>query len=77
MENKLNYATVFGTIDLLSEEHLEAILASMNDENAKYLAIQALNYAYNNNTYTLGEAEILAKIIRIFNRKQITEEVSK
>jgi hypothetical protein len=63
-ENK-NYGNLFGTIDLLSEEHLEAILTTMDKDHALFYLIESVKSAYSKNLYTIGETEVISKAIRV------------
>jgi len=66
MENKnKNYGNLFGTIDLLSEEHLEAILTTMDKDHALFYLIESVKSAYSKNLYTIGETEVISKAIRV------------
>ena len=38
-----NYGNLFGTIDLLSEEHLEIILSTMNNDTLYITLLRRLN----------------------------------
>lgn len=58
------YGNLFGSIELLSEEHLEAILASMDKDLANYYLIESVKSAYRKGVYTIGETEVIAKAIR-------------
>ena len=58
-----NYGNLFGTIDLLSEEHLEIIL-SMNNDHALYYLIEAIKSAHSKGVFTIGESEVISKSIR-------------
>jgi hypothetical protein len=63
-ENK-NYGNLFGTIVLLSEEHLEAILTTMDKDHALFYLIESVKSAYSKNLYTIGETEVISKSIRV------------
>lgn len=67
------YGRLFNTIPLLSEEHLNAILNSMDKEHAIYYLTQAVNYAYLNGVFALGESEVISKSIRILNAQDSKE----
>lgn len=62
------YGNLFGTIDLLSEEHLELILSTMDKEHALYYLIESVKSSYNRGSYTIGESEVISKSIRILSR---------
>jgi len=71
MENESQiYGNLFGDINLLSEEHLETILSSMNKEYSKYYLIQAVKAAYKRGAFTIGETEVISKAIRILSKEQ-------
>jgi hypothetical protein len=74
MENDKLFGKLFDSIPLNNEEHLEAILASMNKETATYFIVQAVKYAYHNGLYSIGEAEVISKAIRILSKNEKTEE---
>jgi len=59
-----NYGNLFGTIDLLSEEHLEIILSTMDEEHAIFYLIESVKYAHKKGCFTIGETEVLSKSIR-------------
>jgi hypothetical protein len=58
------YGNLFGTIDLLSEEHLELILSTMDNEHALYYLIESVKSAHRKGTFTIGESEVISKAIR-------------
>jgi len=58
------YGNLFGTIDLLSEEHLEIILTTMDNEHALYYIIESVKSAHRKNAFTIGETEVISKAIR-------------
>ncbi len=68
MESKELFGTLFKTVPLYSEEHLEMIIEAMDSEQANYLAVQALVHSFNSGIFTLGEAEIVSKIVRILSK---------
>ena len=72
---KQNYGTIFGDINLTSEEHLQAILDTLNRDSAQYFLIKSVLIAYQRGIYTLGESEIISKSIRVLSKppEQITE----
>ena len=59
-----NFGNLFGTIDLLSEEHLEIILSTMNNDHALYYLIEAIKSAHSKGVFTIGESEVISKSIR-------------
>jgi len=58
------YGNLFGTIDLLSEEHLELILSAMDNEHALYYLVESVKSAHRKGSFTIGETEIISKAIR-------------
>jgi hypothetical protein len=58
------YGNLFGTIDLLSEEHLELILSTMDNEHALYYLVESVKSAHRKGSFTIGETEIISKSIR-------------
>jgi hypothetical protein len=58
------YGNLFGTIDLLSEEHLEIILSTMDNEHALYYLVESVKSAHRKGSFTIGETEIISKAIR-------------
>jgi hypothetical protein len=63
-ENK-QFGSLFGTIPLISEEHLEAILSAMTKEESTYYLVEAIKAAYNRGAFTIGEVEVISKAIRL------------
>jgi predicted peroxiredoxin len=63
-QENTNYGNLFGTIDLLNEEHVEAILATMDNDHAIFYLIESVKLAHKKGCYSIGETEILSKAIR-------------
>jgi hypothetical protein len=63
-ENK-QFGSLFGTIPLISEEHLDAILSAMTKEESTYYLVEAIKAAYNRGAFTIGEVEVISKAIRL------------
>jgi hypothetical protein len=63
-EQNEKYGNLFGTIDLLSEDHLELILATMDKDHALYYLIESVKSAHSKGVYTIGESEVISKSIR-------------
>jgi hypothetical protein len=70
MENNQLYGNLFNSIPIQSEEHLEILLNTMDEKNAIFILVQAVNYAHQNGLYTLGESEVLSKSIRYLSSKK-------
>jgi len=72
MEKNELFGILFKTVPLYSEEHLDVIIQTMDTKEALYLAVQALTYSHSKGTFTLGESEIVSKIVRTLSK--ISEE---
>lgn len=59
------YGNLFGSIDLLTEDHLEIILSTMDTETALYYLIESVKSAHRKGTYSIGETEVISKAIRV------------
>lgn len=59
------FGNLFGSIDLINEEHLEIILSTMNRDHAIYYLVESVKSAYRKNAFTIGESEVISKAIRI------------
>ena len=68
-ENKELFVNLFGTIDLLSEDHLEVILTTMDKEHSLYYLIESVKAAHKRGAFTIGEVEIISKAIRTMSRQ--------
>ena len=68
MENK-NYGTIFNDINLMSEEHLQAIIDTLDQNSAKFFLIKGITSAFQRGVFTMGEVEILSKSIRIASKE--------
>ena len=62
-ENKL-FGTLFSSIDLKSEEHLDIILSTMDKDHAIYYLVEAIKSAHRKGAFTIGETEVISKAIR-------------
>lgn len=69
MEEK-NFGVLFNSVNLESEEHLEVIIQTMNKKSAIFLITQALKYAYDRGSFSLGESEVISKSLRVLNRDE-------
>ena len=68
MSQENAYGQLFNTIPLYSEDHLELLLDSMDNKDATYMAIQALIYSYKQGVFSLGESEVVSKIVRTLSK---------
>jgi hypothetical protein len=66
-EEKL-FGQLFNSIPLLTEDHLETIIQTLDKEHSIYYLVQAVKYAHEQGVYSLGESEILSKSIRILSK---------
>lgn len=66
-EEKL-FGQLFNTIPLLTENHLDTLLETLDRDHAIYLLVQAVKYAHTQGVYSLGESEIISKSIRILSK---------
>lgn len=68
-EEKKMFGNLFGTINLLSEDHLEVMLTTMDSEHAIYYLIESVKAAHKRGAYTIGEVEVISKAIRTISHK--------
>ena len=68
------YGKLFNVIPLMDDNHLDLLLSTMTKETAIYYLTHAVNLAYHNGVYSLGESEILSKSIRMLNKDEISED---
>lgn len=64
------FGKLFNSVPLLTEDHIQTILDVMDKEQAIFLLVQAVKYAYHNGVYSLGESEVISKSIRILLEKK-------
>lgn len=70
MENEDDlFGNLFGTINLLNENHLEIILSTMDREHSIYYLVEAIKAAYKRGAFTIGESEVISKAIRTMSTK--------
>ena len=60
-----DFGILFNSIPLKTEEHLEVLIDTMDETRAIYMLQQAVNHAFKQGAFTLGESEVLGKDIRI------------
>jgi hypothetical protein len=46
----------------------------MDKDNASYILIQAVKKAYHDGVYSLGEAEVVSRAIRVMSKQEIKNE---
>jgi hypothetical protein len=68
-ENNIEiYGNLFGSINLLSEDHLDMILSTMDKEHSIYYLVESVKSAHKKGAFTLGESEVISKSIRILSK---------
>lgn len=68
MEESQIYGKLFNVIPLVDENHIDVLLDTMDNDTAVYYLTHAVNLAFHNGVYSLGESEILSKAIRLLNK---------
>jgi len=71
------YGKLFNVIPLMDDNHVDLLLSTMTKETAIYYLTHAVNLAYHNGVYSLGESEIISKSIRLLNKEEISEDITK
>jgi len=74
MEQEKIYGKLSNSVPLLTENHLQTLIDVMDKEQAIFLIVQAVKYAYHNGMYSLGESEIISKSIRILSENKKGED---
>ena len=69
-EQEKTFGNLFGTINLLSEEHLDIILSTMDKEHSLYYLVEAVKSAHKRGSFTIGECEVISKSIRVLSKKE-------
>jgi hypothetical protein len=77
MEEEEIYGKLFNVIPLMDDNHVDLLLSTMTKETAIYYLTHAVNLAYHNGVYSLGESEILSKSIRMLNKEENSEDTTK
>lgn len=73
MENIQTKNTSFqmlGSLQFTSEEHLELFLQTLDPNSAVYCLVEAVKFCNSRGAFTLGEAELMAKCIRVISKEQ-------
>jgi hypothetical protein len=72
MEEKNNeiFGNLFGTIDLLSEEHLDVILMTMDRNHSIHYLVESVKAAHKRGAFTIGESEVISKAIRVISKSE-------
>jgi len=72
-DNKV-FGNLFNTIDLISEDHLEVILETMDKSHSMIYLIEAVKAAHERNSFSIGETEVISKAIRVLSRSESSDE---
>jgi hypothetical protein len=72
-QEKQPLGLLFNSVVYYKPEDIEMIVDNLNFDQAFYMLIQSLEYAHQHNVYSLQEAEIISKSIRILNSKKPEE----
>jgi hypothetical protein len=67
-EEVKTFGTLFDNLNYESPEVIDKLIDDMSEKEIKYLTILALKSAFNRNSYSLIESEIVSKIIRNFSK---------
>jgi hypothetical protein len=67
-EEKELYGNLFGTINLLNEDHLDLILSTMTKDHSIYYLVEAVKSAHKRGAFTIGESEVISKSIRVLSK---------
>ena len=70
MEEQKLFGKLFNTIPLLNEDHLDVLLKTMDRDTSIYVLIQAVKYAHESGTYSLGETEVISKCVRTLSKTE-------
>lgn len=73
MEEKELFGKLFNSVPLLTENHLETLLETLDRERSIYLLIQAVKHGYHSGLYSIGESEVISKCIRVLSK---TDEIN-
>jgi hypothetical protein len=63
------FGNLFGTINLLNEDHLELLLNNIDKDHAIYYLVEAVKSAHTRGAFTIGESEIISKSIRVVSKQ--------
>ena len=62
------FGNLFGTINLLTEDHLDLLLSPMDKEHSIYYLVEAVKSAHKRGAFSIGESEIISKSIRVLSK---------
>lgn len=69
-KNEELFGKLFNTIPLLTEDHLDILLQTIDKERAEWFLIEAIKHAYGMGAFSMGEVEVISKSIRVLVRKE-------
>ena len=72
-QEKQPLGLLFNSVAYYKPEDIELIIDNLNFEQSFFMLTQALEYAHQHSVYSLQEAELISKSIRILNSTK-TEE---
>ena len=73
MEEKELFGKLFNNIPLLTEDHLDVLLQTLDREKSIWLLVEAVKHAYHMGVYSMGEVEVISKSIRVISKKENEE----
>ena len=62
------FGNLFGTINLLTEDHLDLLLSTMDKEHSIYYLVEAVKSAHKRGAFSIGESEIISKSNRVLTK---------
>jgi hypothetical protein len=62
------FGNLFGTINLLTEDHLDLLLSTMDKEHSIYYLVEAVKSAHKRGAFSIDESEIISKSIRVLSK---------
>jgi hypothetical protein len=75
MEGTNSVGILFDKIQYNSPEDFEKLISELNEPQSFYVIQVALEKSYNSGIFTLQEAEILSKSLRMITKPQIEKEI--
>jgi hypothetical protein len=67
-ENNKIFGELFGTIPLITENHIDVLLTTMDREKAIYYLVEAVKSAHSRGSFAIGEVEVISKAIRVLSK---------
>ncbi len=67
---------LFGSTAYYSPQDVDTLIDNLTPEQSFYFLTQAIEFSYKSGIYTLAEAELLSKSLRIFTNKNVVDESS-